>query len=265
MLFLIPPSETKCSGGSGLSIAEVALSFGALNPARDQVFAALEQLCAGDAAIAAKALGLGSKQLSDIETNLQVQTGPVLPAIQRYTGTLYDAIHGRGLKGSGTEHLQLDRAALARAKECVLIQSSLFGLIPATDLIPNYKLSAATSLPGLSAAGSSLRAVWAGAHQPVWQRLAGNLVIDMRSAAYAALAPVPNSMDSLVVDVVLERADGTRERMNHFNKKAKGQLLHAILTAPTPPRVVADLVALASKIGMRLERSDERLTLVTTA
>ena len=45
MLFLLPPSETKKIGGKPLNIGQVALTFGHLNEARDQVYAALKSLC----------------------------------------------------------------------------------------------------------------------------------------------------------------------------------------------------------------------------
>lgn len=262
MLFLIPPSETKAQGGLALSIAQVALTFGGLNTARERVFAALSELCA-DAEAAAKALGLSSKQVGAIATNLAVQDAPIMPAIDRYDGTLYDAIHDRGLKGTPTAENRLSAAAKARAKEIVLIQSSLFGLIPATDLIPEYRLSAGTRLPALREAGETLASVWSAAHAPIWRRLASGPIIDMRSKAYAELAPVPADLDCYELDVNLEKADGTRERMNHFNKKAKGQLLNAVLTAAKAPETIGDLTDLALLKGLRLEVQGHRLTLVT--
>ena len=56
MLFLLPPSETKQIGGKPLNIGQVALTFGQLNDARDQVYAALKSLCEGEADEAAKVL-----------------------------------------------------------------------------------------------------------------------------------------------------------------------------------------------------------------
>ena len=260
MLFLLPPSETKCQGGSGLSIRQVALTFGALNPARETVYEALVGVCQSSPESATKVLKLGAKQLGDIEANLDVQDAPVMPALLRYTGTLYDAIHDRGLKGSGTESNQLPREAIARAKETVLIQSSLFGLIPSTDLIPYYRLSATTSLPGLS-----LKQVWSEAHTAVWKRLEQGPIIDMRSKQYAALAPIPDSIEHYELDVVLEKLDGTREQLNHFNKKAKGMMINSVLTAKNLPQTIADLSKCAKRKGMSLERSGKQLTLVTFA
>lgn len=257
MLFLLPPSETKSSGGSAMSIQQVALTFGGLNPARDAVYQALTELC-GDEAKAAKALKLGPKQLGEIAKNLAVQTSPIMPALLRYTGTLYDAIHGRGLKGSGTENNVLNAAALDRAKQIVLVQSSLFGLIPATDLIPEYRLSSTTSLPGLS-----LKKTWSAAHQPIWSRLAQGPLIDLRSKQYAELAPIPDSIEHFTLDVVLEQQDGSQTRLNHFNKKAKGQLIHAVLTATRVPQTISQLRKCAQSVGLGLEQDGNNLTLVT--
>lgn len=232
MLFLLPPSETKRSGGGSLSIDQVALTFGGLNKARE---AALE--------------ALGERQLL---------VAPTMKAIDRYTGTLYSAIHGRGLKGTPTEHNSLTASEIARAKSTVLIQSALFGLIPATDLIPEYKVSAGRSLNGLN-----LKKLWSEAHVNIWPRLAGGLIVDLRSKAYAELAPLPETIEHFTVTVEVEYPDGTRKTLNHFNKKAKGQLVRAALTAKTAPETVSELKACAKRAGLVVEVSGRNLTLVT--
>jgi cytoplasmic iron level regulating protein YaaA (DUF328/UPF0246 family) len=233
MLFLLPPSETKAQGGGALTIDQVALTFGGLNPARDLV---------------RKAAGL--------ETIL---TAPTMPAIDRYTGTLYGAIHGRGLKGTPTQHNQLSPLERARAKTSVLVQSALFGLIPATDLIPEYKLSPTKNLGGVN-----LKKVWGEAHLAIWPRLQG-LVIDLRSKSYADLAPIPSSVEHFTVTVFVEREDGSLEQLNHFNKKAKGQLVRAALTAKKAPETIKDLQKCAAAAGLKLVVKGSELTLITTS
>lgn len=231
MLFLLPPSETKAKGAypgareNALSVQEVSLAFGSLEPARQQA--------------------------AELLVDQSALRGPTMPAIDRYTGTLYAAIHGRGLKGDPKEFAHLSDAAMQRAKNTVLIQSALFGLIPATGLIPNYKLSA----------NSKLKAIWSQPHQAVFRRLQG-ILIDLRSKQYVALAPIPDDLDSYWLDVVLEASDGTRTAMNHFNKKAKGQLIHAVLNAASPPQTLADLRRIAKKAGFGLEQDGRLLTLV---
>ena len=244
MLFLLPPSETKEVGGSPLSISQVALTFGGLNPARDAVYEALKALCEQpDEAV--KVLKLGKKQLDQIDINIAVQDAPTMPAIHRYTGTLYDAIHGRGLKGTPTEHNQITADMFERAKDTLLIQSALFGLIPATNLIPNYRLSGTTNLPGIN-----LKDVWAPAHEPIWKRLEDGPIIDLRSKAYAELAPIPSDVEHYWVEV-LDSNSG--KALNHFNKKGKGQLINAVLSSKSEPKDISTLKTIANRIGQRVE------------
>ena len=233
MLFLLPPSETKAKGGGALTIDQVALTFGGLNATRDLV---------------RNAAGLDS-----------VLTAPTMPALDRYTGTLYGAIHGRGLKGTPTQHNQLSPLERARAKTSVLVQSALFGLIPATDLIPEYKLSPTKNLGGVN-----LKKVWGEAHLAIWPRLQG-LVIDLRSKSYADLAPIPSSVEHFTVTVFVEREDGSLEQLNHFNKKAKGQLVRAALTAKKAPETIKDLQKCAAAAGLKLVVKGSELTLITTS
>jgi cytoplasmic iron level regulating protein YaaA (DUF328/UPF0246 family) len=232
MLFLLPPSETKRPGGGTLTIDQVALTFGGLNKAREAVIEAA-----------------GAEDLL---------TAPTLRALDRYTGTLYGALHGRGLKGTPTEHNSLTSDEVARAKSTVLIQSAMFGLIPATDLIPDYKINATKNLNGLN-----LKTLWAQAHEAIWPRLAGGIIIDLRSKTYADLAPIPEGLTAYRVSVFVEHEDGSREQLNHFNKKAKGQLVRSALMAKTPPQTLKDLQKCALKAGLRIEVKGSQVTLLT--
>lgn len=231
MLFLLPPSETKAKSAypgakeSKLSVRDVSLAFGSLESARQE---------------AAQLLG-----------DISVFDEPTMMAIDRYTGTLYGAIHGRGLKGTATQDAHLDEMAMSRAKEVLLIQSALFGLIPATGLIPSYKFSAK----------SSLKKIWATPHEAVFRRLQGP-IIDMRSKAYADLAPIPDDVESFYLDVVLQDDEGNRTSMNHFNKKSKGELINAVLTANNLPTTLADLRKIAKQAGFELEAKGSSLTLI---
>ena len=232
MLFLLPPSETKRPGGGSLTIDQVALTFGGLNKARETVIEAA-----------------GAQNLL---------TAPTMRALDRYTGTLYGALHGRGLKGTPTENNSLTPDEVARAKSTVLIQSAMFGLIPATDLIPEYKINATKKLNGVN-----LKQLWSQSHEAIWPRLAGGLIVDLRSNTYADLAPIPEGLTSYKVTVYVEREDGSREQLNHFNKKAKGQLVRAALVAANAPQTIKDLQRCAAKAGLKVEVSGSMLTVVT--
>ena len=137
MLILLPPSETKRSGGVGISIDKAAIIWAALDPARDKLIAALERL-SENPDLASKALKLGRKSLGELAHNQQLYKSPTMPALERYSGVLYEAL----------SYESLSSAAVKRANETLFIQSALFGLLPAMEQIPNYRLSASSKLPG---------------------------------------------------------------------------------------------------------------------
>ena len=262
MRFLLPPSETKVRGGTGEILNTDALSFSALDKARAEVLVALESL-AGDEVLAAKVLKLGPKHLGELAANAQLRTSPTLPALDRYDGTLFDALKGIEPAVAGGAIHPLNPLAQGRLAEHVLIQSALFGLVSAGDQIPAYRLSGTTSLPGVS-----LKKLWQSTHAAIWAEVGrDHLLIDLRSKTYADLAPLPTdgSIDWVWVEVVHEGPDGVRKPMNHFNKKAKGVLVRAALQAKSLPKTLAELGEVARTIGLEREMptGDRTAVLVT--
>jgi len=244
MIFLVPPSETKEPGGK--KKAKV-LSHQELDKTRNLLQLALIEICMSPT-IAAKALKLGPKQLGEIAVNLDLANPKCLPALDRYTGTLYDALKEGGVT-SGMR---------TRASKAVFIQSSLFGLISAGDEIPNYRLSAGSKLPGMN-----LKSLWQEAHEAVWSKFSKETIIDTRSKSYAELAPVPKNLSCYSLDVVLEDKRGKRTRLNHFNKQAKGQFLRSALIISPAPKTIADLKTVAKLANLKLEVSGKKLLLVS--
>jgi cytoplasmic iron level regulating protein YaaA (DUF328/UPF0246 family) len=247
VLVLLPPSETKAAGGGGPPLDLAALTAPRLTPVRTEIAEALVKL-AGDVPAARAALGLSPKQDDEIERNAALWTSGTLPALRRYTGVLYDALD----VGSMT------RAQRARAGRRLAVGSALFGLVGAEDPIPAYRLSAGSSLPGLP----TLRALWKPALAPV---LAGidDLVVDLRSGSYAALAPVPGAV---TLEVLSERPDGSRSVVSHFNKAHKGRVARLLATTTAEPDGVVRLRSLLRRAGLHVERAGgSALTLVVPA
>ena len=247
MLVLLPPSETKATGGDGAPMDLASLSAPALTPIRLELADALVTL-AGDVPTARTALGLTPRQDDEIARNAALWSSPTLPALRRYTGVLYDAL----------DVASMTRAQRARAGRRLAVGSALFGLVRAEDRIPAYRLSAGSVLPGLP----TLRAVWKPALSPV---LAGfdELVVDLRSGSYAALAPVPGAV---TVEVLSERPDGTRSVVSHFNKAHKGRLARLLALTTGEPADVVRLRSLLRRAGLHVEHDgDRRLTLVVPA
>lgn len=239
MLVLLPPSETKRDGGAEGSALDLrALSFPELAKQRLAALAALRALSRNLTAATA-GLRLGVTQRFEVDRNRMVSSSPVMPAVDRYTGVLYDALEADSLT---TEQRSF-------ANEHVVIHSALFGLIRALDPIPAYRLSHDSRLPQLR-----LRQVWSG---PIAQILADyrGLIVDLRSDGYAALGPRPERADSVVVRVVVNDGDGRRRSLNHFNKKAKGEFVREVLESGVDHDSADSLCRWAMSRGIRLERS----------
>lgn len=195
MLIVLPPSETKAPGGVA---APMALSFPSLDPVRTSL---IDVLTATPVDTQMSELKIPAGKRADAEENLTLRAAPVMPAIRRYTGVLYDA---------------LDAPTLAdRALSRLAVGSALFGLVRAGDLIPRYRVSG-----GSKVGGNTMRAWWGTSVSDVLAQQ--DFVVDMRSGAYQQLGPVPGALT-----VRVEQAD-TGKVVSHFNKQYKGELARAL-------------------------------------
>ena len=239
MLILLPPSETKRSGGVGVSIDKSAIIWAALDPARDRLIAELSKLCK-DETKAVKKLKLGKKSKEEIQKNLNLMTSGTMPALERYSGVLFEALSYSTLSASG----------LKRAGEQLFIQSALFGLLPAMEMIPDYRFSAVSKLEGID-----LRELWIEAHKKVWPRLIGP-ILDLRSKDYQHINPAPDDKEVYVVQVMAE--DG--KALNHFNKKTKGLFTRSALENGLNDATEISKVAEAA--GLRAKITGREVTLI---
>ena len=235
MLLLLPPSETKRDGGMDDAALDLAaLSFPELAPQRKAALAALRSL-SRSVSDSLEALSLGPTQRFEIDRNRALSRAPVMPALERYTGVLYDGLQVETLSAAEREF----------AARHVVIHSALFGLLRAGDPIPAYRLSHDSRLPGLS-----LRRHWRESITAALGREPG-LVLDMRSESYATLGPAPAS--ATYVRVVSEDARGRRVALSHFNKKSKGEFTRAVIAAGIDHATVDELLAWAPGAGIRLD------------
>lgn len=238
MLVILPPSETKRDGGvEGSSLDLSSLSFAALTPQRTAALAALAALSRNQR-IATGALSLGPTQRHELTRNRTVRSSPVMPALERYTGVLYD----------GLDAATLSSSQRAFAASHLVIHSALFGLISADDRIPAYRLSHNSRLPALPL-GRHWRA-------PIASQLAAatGLIVDARSEAYASLGPTPRRDDVVYLRVVSVSDTGRRTALSHFNKKAKGEFARAIVESGIDHASAESLLSWAASAGFTLER-----------
>ncbi|MFD4420376.1 YaaA family protein [Agromyces sp. NPDC058484] len=239
MRLLLPPSETKRDGGNGAPLDLTRLAHPELTGLRRQLVDRVVAL-ADDPDAMMRALRLGPRLASEVDRNRRLRETPTMPAIDRYTGVLFDALDA----GS------LDDASRSFAAETVVVHSALFGFVGALDPVPAYRLSHDSRVPGIA-----LRRHWRSA-------LAGRLTddrgvtVDLRSEGYAELGPLPRRVDSVFVRIVSIGADGRRRALNHFNKQAKGRFTRALLESRPELASVDGLIDWAARKGFTLEVRD---------
>jgi cytoplasmic iron level regulating protein YaaA (DUF328/UPF0246 family) len=244
VLFLLPPSETKVDGGSGASGVDLdTLSFPGLRAERQDVLSRLAVL-SEDVGASLAALKLGPRMTGEVVRNQALPTAPVMAALSRYTGVLYDPIRASGLTAP-----EWDWAA-----RHLVVHSALLGLVSATDQVPAYRLSHDSRLPG-----RSLKATW---RAPVARALAevDDVVVDLRSEGYVSLG-APDARRSTYLRVVSDAGD-RRRALNHFNKKSKGLLVRALLDDRPSLGSVGDLIAWGRERGVVLEPASGETVLV---
>ncbi|MCT9002029.1 YaaA family protein [Microbacterium memoriense] len=237
MLVLLPPSETKRSGGDNSPLDLDALAFPSLFAQRAAVTDALVALSAEPDA-AARVLKLSDRQRGEIADNAALRSSPTMPAIDRYTGVLFDAVDAATLTSAGRRWLGAH----------VMIHSAPFGPVGALDRLPTYRLAAGASLPGVA----PLRRVWADAVSSALAHAAPPFVIDLRSEAYVALGPVPAGVPSVYVRVVTEEEGAAVRALNHFNKHAKGAFVRALAEGRPTVHTAAGLCRWAQARGWML-------------
>ncbi|MET7767501.1 peroxide stress protein YaaA [Nocardia sp. NPDC005366] len=247
MLVLLPPSETKSDGGAGAPLELSELAMPQLTAVRDTLVTELIRLAA-DPRGSRDVLGLGKGAEDEIARNAALRTSATRPALQRYTGVLYDALDAKSFTKVQREK------AYARLG----IGSALFGAVRAGDPIPAYRLSGGSKLPGLP----TLSAMWRDQLGPALAaEAAGELVIDLRSGTYQQLGRVPGA---ITANVLTEHPDGSRTVVSHFNKHHKGLLARALVVTRADPTDIRAVARVATKAGLRIEIASPTELLVLT-
>ncbi|MDU0477929.1 peroxide stress protein YaaA [Staphylococcus chromogenes] len=229
MLIVLPPSETKAWGGSGAPLDLDSLSFPTLNEVRMRNARDLARLSEKRAM---EVLGLSEKQREEAVANRELFEAPTMPALERYTGVLYDALD----VGS------LPPAALGRLVVC----SALFGLVSAYDWIPHYRLSGGTKLPRSRGEVPTMKARWATLISDALSE--AGFVVDLRSGTYQQLGRVPGA--------VTVRVEKDGKVVSHFNKHYRGSVARELAAGPEC-KSLAEVMAVLRTAGMVVEQRSE--------
>jgi cytoplasmic iron level regulating protein YaaA (DUF328/UPF0246 family) len=167
---------------------------------------------------------------------------PAAPAAEIYTGVLF-------------KRLELPEVA-AKARQQVLIASALWGFVRPDDRIPYYKFPPKTRLEGIGVPAAYWRPVLAEALPDS----DGDLILDMRSAAYSSFWK-PQRATLLVVRAFTE-SGGERKAISHMAKAVRGDIARALLSAKTPPKDPEATAALAESAGFRVELAPRSLDVI---
>ncbi len=245
-LILLPPSEGKAEGGTGAAWGPGAMSID-LDGVRLGVLADLERAMRRSAADRGALLGVkGDALVRATSANRSVRTSATLPAIERYTGVLYDELDASGLP----------TASRRRLGRCVLVLSGLWGVVRPGDPVPDYKLKMGATV----GRGGRLSTRWA---EPLTEAVAplarGRRVWNLLPREHdAAWRPGPG-LEQVSVEFVEPGRDGRWVTVAHWNKLLKGALVRHLLAEPsTTPE---DLVDWEHPAGFRYDparRRDER-------
>lgn len=238
VLVLLPPSEGKASGGSRQPLDLATLSHPALTTVRTRLIDALQTAARSDPVALQAILDCPT---GEVAHDTVLRTSGTLPAMERYTGVLYDALSYATLSPTGRR----------RADRSLRVTSALFGLLSPRDRVPAYRLSGDTSLPGVG----SLAAAWRPALEPEIAAHRG-MVVDLRSGPYAQLARAPGAVQVRV----LRESNGARTVVSHDNKYTKGLLARALCTRGV--RSVDDVAEAGASVADLVEVDSRRVDLV---
>jgi cytoplasmic iron level regulating protein YaaA (DUF328/UPF0246 family) len=248
VLVLLPPSEGKNSGGGGPPVGRrPVLSTPSLSRPRNVLLDALRRAARADPG----ALGTGLRLPSSVAAaalaaNARAASAPTMPALDRYAGVVYQAL----------DVATLSPAARRRAAEELVVTSGLWGVVRGGDLLPDYRVPAAGSVPGLG----GVTAHWREALAAVMPQVVGDhAVLDLRSGDYRAMwRPGAGLREQVVwVRVLAERGAGSRRTtapVSFHAKTIKGLVARHLMSGRrrhTDPMAALDDAAAA--LGLRVE------------
>lgn len=221
-----------------------------LDEQRLRVADALVSAMSGDPAERQRLLGVkGAALEAATSANLSVLTSPTAPAIERYTGVLYDAVDVDSLDSSARRVLE----------ESVLIVSGLWGLVAPGDPIPNYKLKMGARLGSIGRLSTWWRPALTGAlirtstTRVIWNLLPGEHDVALGRAWPDASGPT----EHYSARFLQTNAKGDLVAVSHWNKFLKGALVRHLVE--NPGTAAADLLCWEHPSGYQL---NEELTVV---
>jgi cytoplasmic iron level regulating protein YaaA (DUF328/UPF0246 family) len=230
-----------------------------IDAVRHAVFSEVRDLCARDPAASAVALKLPAGAIDDAcKQNANVFECPTMPALDRYTGVVYQ----------GLDAATLSRAERRAANASVLIFSGGVGIVRGSDLVPWYRIPASARLP----VAGPVAALWRPALAALLPSVVGDqLVIDLRSSDYTALWRPPAAGGRVVtLRVLQQRKVGRRyveQVVSYHSKISKGRIARALIAAAAlrrPAKSFDDIGTIVAAMGFEVRAAKSGLDAVET-
>jgi len=213
---LLPHSKGQTTGGDGPPWSAGTGVLPDLDAARATVLGATVRAMGpprvkGPGPALGRLLGAqGPTLVAAVEANRALLTAPTRPAIERYSGVLYDELCYSSLRAR-------DRR---RVDDRVLILNALLGVAAPRDPLPEHRLELSASLPRLGRLGTWWRPRLTAALAP---RLAGAVVWDLLPNEHGA-AWDPGAV-AVARRFTVRFVDEQGRTVSHWNKLLKGALV----------------------------------------
>lgn len=220
LVVLLPPSEGKVPGGSGVAWEPESGEFGSLARQRLRIANALRRARGGTKRL----LGADGELLARAKAANRTLVGsPTMPAWQRFNGVVWESLGPS----------ELSAAAARRADAGVFVVSAVLGLSAWNDPVPDFRLKLSVPLPPLG----RLSAYWREPLSAILNdRLAGHTVVDLLPNEHRA-AWVSDPTRYQLSRPVLATRDG--KPAGHAGKATKGRLAHALLQSGDVERTLS--------------------------
>lgn len=175
------------------------------------------QAKAKDEALEAAFDAKGANLAHALDANAGLHDAPVMAAVDRYTGVLFENI----------AYAQMPAKAQEGFRERAIILSGLFGLVGPGDLIPDYKLRMDAAIPGAGVVSQW----WKPRLSPVLdQATKGRFVWNLLTEPYAAAWTGSRDVAGDIRVRFVERRNGKERTLSHSNKALKGAFARHLAT-----------------------------------
>ena len=169
MKILLAPAEIKLSGGEGQPLSKDNFSFPSIYEKRLEILEEYENLLVSSS-LEELSSWFGLKKLDDVEKYSHcLKDKPTMKAINRYVGVAFEAL----------DYVSLKQKEQSFIDENVLLFSNLFGVLKASDLIPDYKYKQGSQLPNIN-----VEKFYKENLKDILDEYLGDEVVDLRAGYY---------------------------------------------------------------------------------